>query len=116
MSRCRNSRRRLRQHRGKYFETQASISYGGPLSSRCCPDWVARVNTRGGAQFVSFLVPKTSRPVTPTILNLLHRLLHRSWVLEQNPFDHGNWKAAIFDQVIVELTEPEIFADAIFVT
>ena len=46
---------------------------------------------------------------------LSQRLLNRSRVLEQNPLDHGNRKAAILDQVIMELAEPETFAGAIFV-
>jgi hypothetical protein len=42
-------------------------------------------------------------------------LLNRSRIIEQHPFDYRNWQTAILDQVIVKLTEPEIFALFIFV-
>ena len=44
------------------------------------------------------------------------RLLKRGRVVEQDPFNHGNWQTAILNKIIVELAEPKIVAVFIFVT
>jgi hypothetical protein len=43
-------------------------------------------------------------------------LLQRGRIIEQDPFDHRDWQTAVLDQIIVELTETEIFALSILVT
>src|SRR4029077_4571937 len=50
------------------------------------------------------------------VISLLHRLLHRVRIIEQDPFDYRDWQTAVLDQVIVELTKPKIVALSIFVT
>jgi hypothetical protein len=47
-------------------------------------------------------------------VNLLHRLLHRVRIIEQNPFDYRDWQTAVLDQVIVELTKPKVVALSIY--
>lgn len=43
------------------------------------------------------------------VAELFKRLLHRRPIIEENPFDHRYWQAAVFDQVVMELAEPEVF-------
>ena len=43
-------------------------------------------------------------------------LLHRARIIEQNPFDYRDWQAAVLNQVIMELAEPEIIALSILIT
>src|SRR6266480_1275888 len=42
--------------------------------------------------------------------------LQRGRISEQDPFDNGYRQTAVFDQIIVELTEPEVFALSVLVT
>src|SRR5262249_10580306 len=48
--------------------------------------------------------------------SLFRCLLQRTRIIKVDPFDDRNWQAAVFDQVIVELTQPEIVALFIFIT
>jgi hypothetical protein len=49
------------------------------------------------------------------VISSFHRLLHRTGIIEQNPFDYRDWQTPVLDQVIVELTKPKIVALSIFV-
>jgi len=64
-------------------------------------------------QRARFVLPSRSFGVASTeaaTRYLFQRLLNRSRIIEQHPFDYRNWQIAILDQVIVKLAEPEIFA------
>ncbi len=59
---------------------------------------------------------RLSADTTPrAITGLLRSLLQCRRIIEQDPFDDRNWQAAVLDQVIVKLAEPEVFALSILV-
>ena len=59
------------------------------------------------------VIVETPRCLGRTLKNLTS-LSAVEKVVEQDPFDHGNRKAAVFYQVIVELAEPETFAGDLY--
>src|SRR5437667_1036954 len=50
------------------------------------------------------------------LLFFTHHFLYCCWIIQQKPFNDRNGQAAVLDQIVMELTEPEIFAVLIFVT